>query len=71
MRKSFMKTTMDELDELYRIDLRSVYAMTQALVPQAKPVTHDVTIVLRASRPLGGPLARNACTPPHHCPTDH
>jgi 3-oxoacyl-[acyl-carrier protein] reductase len=36
MRKPFMKTTMDELDELYRIDLRSVFAMTQALVPLLK-----------------------------------
>ena len=36
MRKPFMKVTMDELDELYRVDLRSVYAVTQALVPMLK-----------------------------------
>lgn len=36
MRKPFMKVTMEELDELYHIDLRSVYAVTQAFVPMLK-----------------------------------
>ena len=29
MRKAFMDTTLDELDYLYKIDLRSVFAVTQ------------------------------------------
>lgn len=36
MRKPFMKTTLEDLDELYRVDLRSVFAMSQALVPMLK-----------------------------------
>lgn len=36
MRKPFMQTTLEELDELYRVDLRSVFAVTQALVPMLK-----------------------------------
>ena len=36
MRKPFMQTTLEELDELYRVDLRSVFAVSQALVPMLK-----------------------------------
>lgn len=36
MRKPFMKTTLEDLDELYQVDLRSVFAMSQALVPLLK-----------------------------------
>lgn len=36
MRKPFLKVTMEEMDELYRIDLRSVFAVTQAFVPLMK-----------------------------------
>lgn len=33
MRKPFMDTTLDELDYIYNIDLRSVFAVSQAMVP--------------------------------------
>jgi len=33
MRKAFMDTTLDELDYLYKIDLRSVFAVTQVMLP--------------------------------------
>lgn len=36
MRKPFMKTTLEDLDELYRVDLRSVFAVSQAIVPMLK-----------------------------------
>ncbi len=36
MRKPFMQTTLEDLDELYRVDLRSVFAVTQAMVPLLK-----------------------------------
>lgn len=36
MRKPFMETTLEELDELYRVDLRSVFAVSQAFVPMLK-----------------------------------
>ncbi len=36
MRKPFMKTTLEDLDELYRVDLRSVFAVSQAVVPMLK-----------------------------------
>jgi 3-oxoacyl-[acyl-carrier protein] reductase len=36
MRKPFMQTTLEDLDELYRVDLRSVFAVTQAMVPMLK-----------------------------------
>lgn len=36
MRKAFMQTTLEELDELYRVDLRSIFAVSQAFVPMLK-----------------------------------
>jgi NAD(P)-dependent dehydrogenase (short-subunit alcohol dehydrogenase family) len=36
LRKPFLQTTLDELDELYRVDLRSVFAVSQVFVPILK-----------------------------------
>ncbi|MGS0764106.1 SDR family NAD(P)-dependent oxidoreductase [Syntrophomonas curvata] len=33
MRKPFLETTMDEFDQMYRVDLRSVFEVSQVLVP--------------------------------------
>jgi len=33
MRKPFLETTMDEFDQMYRIDLRSVFEVSQVMVP--------------------------------------
>ncbi len=36
LNKPFMQTSLDEFDELYRIDLRSVFAVSQIMVPLLK-----------------------------------
>jgi 3-oxoacyl-[acyl-carrier protein] reductase len=36
MRKPFLQTTLEELDQLYMIDLRSVFAVSQVFVPLLK-----------------------------------
>lgn len=36
LRKPFMQTTLEELDNLYNVDLRSVFAVSQAFVPMLK-----------------------------------
>lgn len=33
LRKPFLETTMDEFDQMYRVDLRSVFEVSQVLVP--------------------------------------
>lgn len=33
MRKPFMQTTLEEFDNLYQVDLRSVFSVTQAMLP--------------------------------------
>ena len=33
MRKPFLETTMDDFDQMYRIDLRSVFEVSQVMVP--------------------------------------
>jgi 3-oxoacyl-[acyl-carrier protein] reductase len=33
MRKSFMDTTIDDFDQIYRVDLRSVFAVSKVMVP--------------------------------------
>ena len=33
LRKKFMQTTMEEFDEIYRVDLRSVFAVSKIMVP--------------------------------------
>lgn len=35
--KPFMQTTLDEFDEIYRVDLRSVFAVSQVMIPILKP----------------------------------
>ncbi len=64
MNKPFMDTTLDDLDYIYKIDLRSVFAVTQAFVPLL--AEHKNGAIVNVSSILGysGALTLPRTAPP-------